>query len=418
MTARRIAGVLCAALVVAAVPAASPAARAVAGGPARSGPAPAPEDAAGPARSGPAPAPEEPAGPAHRGAGLGGPAAGEAGPRPHGRPEIRWRDLLARSVSSARERSFAGETVWVTRTPEGPKSSVVEVRGGAGRLRVGPAGRRTLRLGDLGGDVVHHEQGWFSSLPAADRDDLDGALDALAGKYRVETGGDARVLDRPCHRLDIYRRSDDRLAERLWLDAATGLLLRRETFDSSGRLLRLATFRRLDLSPVGRSGGERPSKAGGSLERRAHEVEPVGDRRLAALEKAGYVVPEDLPDGYERIGVYASVSAGGASLQAVYRDGLYTVSVFQQRGRPDWSRLPEGREPAAHVDWPAYEWPGAVPHRLIWESSGTTFLLVGDAPPDDQAALAGAFPRPQPQRPLARLRRGLGRLWAAMSPWE
>ncbi|MGH8885448.1 MAG: hypothetical protein ACRDYX_09805 [Egibacteraceae bacterium] len=106
------------------------------------------------------------------------------------------------------------------------------------------------------------------------------------------------------------------------------------------------------------------------------------------------MVPEELPGGYEHAGVSAlSLADGqgdGQPLQAVYSDGLYAVSTFQQPGRLDWGSLPPEAERVEALGWPAYHWPGAVPARLVWEAADRTFLLVGDAPDDEFHAITRA----------------------------
>lgn len=130
------------------------------------------------------------------------------------------------------------------------------------------------------------------------------------------------------------------------------------------------------------------------------------------------MVPEELPGGYEHAGVSAlSLADGqgdGQPLQAVYSDGLYAVSTFQQPGRLDWGSLPPEAERVEALGWPAYHWPGAVPARLVWEAADRTFLLVGDAPDDEfhaitRAAASAALGVAQ------RLGRGLRRLWIWLS---
>ena len=60
-----------------------------------------------------------------------------------------------------------------------------------------------------------------------------------------------------------------------------------------------------------------------------HDAAPkaISTRRLPD----GVSAPETLPDGYQRVGVYQR----GDTVQVVYSDGLYDLSVFQQPGRID-----------------------------------------------------------------------------------
>jgi hypothetical protein len=128
-------------------------------------------------------------------------------------------------------------------------------------------------------------------------------------------------------------------------------------------------------------------------------------------------VPEDLPGGYLTDGSFAVSAEQTQPLQTVYSDGLYTVSLFEQRGSLDPSTLPEGATLSDVYGFETYTWKGAVPQRVVWEADGSTWSLVGDAPPDEFAAIVRSLPAPQRDGFIDRMRRGLGRLWAWVSPW-
>lgn len=326
--------------------------------------------------------------------------------------EPSWRPLLRRAADAARRQEHSGDTLWVVWTDQGPHVTLSAVRWDGGQFVVSMADRYTVRLGASGGSLVDHEQGWRATLGA-----VESRRTALERKYEVAAADDERLLGRPCTRLEIRRRADGSLRERLCIDKATGLLVRRESFEGADRRVRLFTYLALDVGPrVPRS--VRPSRSGDrSVRRRATSAMPVGPAALEALRAAGWVIPESLPGGYEPVGVYAVDGVDGQPLQIVYDDGLYTVSLFQQRGRPDWESLPDGARRSEDMAQPAFEWPGALPRRLVWEAGGTTFSLVGDAPPGEFVTIADSLPRPAVPGPAARVRRGLGRLWRWVSPW-
>lgn len=341
----------------------------------------------------------------------------DPGPADSAEPDD-WRDLLLRASSAAQQRRYTGESLWIAWSDGEPQVEVSQVHRDRDNLTVSFADRFTVRLGDEEGDMVDEGEGWLAPLPAVDQADAHTALAALEEKYAVTVTGEQRLLDRPCTRMEVRRRDDDSLRERLWVDDQTGLLLRRDSFEGAERRLRLVTYLSLDLRPSAppradsRVGRHRRTER---LERRAHAISPVDTEALSALRQGGWTVPATLPGDYEPVGMFAVDGAESQPLQVVYRDGLYTVSLFQQRGRPDWDSLPEGARVAEGLDWHAYEWPGAVPQRLVWEASGTTFSLVGDAPPEEFLAIAGSLPTRQAVGLADRLRRGLARLWGWLS---
>ena len=333
-----------------------------------------------------------------------------------------WRTLLDKAAQAAEETPYVGESLWVTYENGKPSVSTFLVRSsGNGEISVANRGF-AVRLGDDGGSLADHERNWFFPLPAADLAKAHKGLERLADKYDVDVQRTESLLDRPCTRLQIVRESDGELVERLWIDDASGLLLRRETYDGEDNLLRMVAYLKLDLNPNGRSAdddpvsatrGQRPSQK--RQEQNVAEVDEVG---VAALREAGWVVPEDLPGAYATEGTFVVSTSQSQPLQTVYSDGLYTVSLFEQRGSLDPAALPEGAEVTDVYGFPAYTWPGAVPARVVWEANGTTWSLVGDAPPDQMRAMVAALPQPKPDGVADRMQRGLGRLWSWVSPWS
>lgn len=335
----------------------------------------------------------------------------------------RWRSLLDRAAQAAEKTAYVGESLWVTYEDGEPAvSSFLVQSSGDGEISVADRTRYAVRLSNEGGSLADHERNWFFPLPAADLARAHKGLTRLSEKYDVNIVGTERLLDRPCVRVEIVRRGDDQLVERLWIDQASDLLLRRETYDGEDTLLRMVAYQKLDLNPSHRvrtgepvraTRGQRPTQT-----RQEQDVTEVDDNGLKALRAAGWLVPEEMPGAYASEGVFA-VSAGETQpLQSVYSDGLYTVSLFEQRGSLDPATLPEGAEITTDFGFPAYTWPGAVPRRVVWEASGTTWSLVGDAPPAELRAMVLELPQPETDGFFDRIGRGLGRLWSWVSPWS
>ncbi|MPZ73301.1 MAG: hypothetical protein GEU74_08740 [Nitriliruptorales bacterium] len=340
-----------------------------------------------------------------------------------GHADRRWRSLLDRAAQAAEKESYVGESLWVSYDSGEPSvSSFLVQSSGEGEITVADRTRYAVRLGDDGGALADHERGWFVPLPAADLAKAHKVLDRVAAKYDVKVLSPERLLDRRCSRVEITRRADGRLVERLWLDDDSGLLLRRETYTGSGELLRMVSYLKLNLNP--RSGSRtdvqaRPSRGQRTSQTRQNQdVIEVDETGRAALREAGWVVPEQLPGGYLTDGSYALSAIDSHPLQTVYSDGLYTVSLFEQRGTLDPATLPEGAELASAFGFTAYTWPGAVPQRVVWEAGGSTWSLVGDAPPDEMEAMTAVLPHPSSESVIDRIARGLGRLWSWMSPWS
>jgi hypothetical protein len=85
----------------------------------------------------------------------------------------------------------------------------------------------------------------------------------------------------------------------------------------------------------------------------------------------------------------------------VYSDGLYDLSVFQQRGRLDRDKLPSATRVPIGADqgW-HYAWPGG--HVVVWAASGTVYTAVSDAPLEQMVTAVRTLPPARASRPLLR----------------
>ncbi len=345
---------------------------------------------------------------------VGFPASAEPAPK--------WRYLLDRAAQAAEERAYVGEALWVTYDAGQPHVATFQVQSsGDGDISLADSDSYAIRLADDGGGLAEYERGWFVPLPAADLAKAHKGLSRLEEKYQVAVTGSQQLLDRDCTTMEITAR-DGGLVERLWIDDASGLLLRRETY-AAGELLRMVSYLAFDLDPGRSPGGAATAQRATrgqrpSMVRRPQEVAEVDSSDLDVLRDAGWTVPTALPGNYRAESSFAVSAEDSQPLQVVYSDGLYTMSLFEQSGSPDWDTLPPGAQEATDLGFKAYTWPGAVPQRMVWEASGVTYSLVGDAPPDEFRAIVAALPHPVSDGLMDRLQRGLGRLWSWVSPWS
>lgn len=286
-------------------------------------------------------------------------------------------DLWERSLRSGRTVPHTGEVVCMTWSRQGPRVATFAVSSSGTGMVVQPD---AADLVALQGKVPVHTAG------------------GVTGKYHLEVAGSGVLLGRDTTRVEIRRRSGGELRERVWVDDATGLALRRERYDGD-ELLSLIAYERLEL--------ESPPRM------RAIPAPPPE----TAASATTLDLPDTLPGGYTLTGVPAPAGPDGEALRVVYDDGLYRVSVFARPGRPDWDALPSGAEPAEGITG-AFEWPGALPRRIVWEAGATTWTLIGDAPPTELHALARALPQPAPPSLADRLGTGFARLWYAVSPFS
>ena len=90
------------------------------------------------------------------------------------------------------------------------------------------------------------------------------------------------------------------------------------------------------------------------------------------------LAPDRLAEGYARVGVYKR----DGTVQVLYSDGMYDLSVFERRGALDRTDLGEAGAPVRvgkAAGW-RYAWPGG--QVVLWQAGETVYTVVSDAPLD------------------------------------
>ncbi|HSN44169.1 MAG TPA: zf-HC2 domain-containing protein [Propionibacteriaceae bacterium] len=113
------------------------------------------------------------------------------------------------------------------------------------------------------------------------------------------------------------RRPDGSLAERWWVNPQIGVLLARESWSASGKLLRSARFTQITYDTV--------------IEGTAA---PIAQRVYEAWCRDGFVCPETLA-GLPRLSIAADSRYAPTLVRATYGDGRSTLTLVQQRGSLD-----------------------------------------------------------------------------------
>ena len=123
----------------------------------------------------------------------------------------------------------------------------------------------------------------------------------LAENYQVFLAGRGQVAGRPAQEI-VLRHRDGRLAARFWLDNATKLPLRRETFDGRARMVSEDVFVSLKLgSPAAAAVPRTASVPGGK---------PLATAQLDRLRAAGWPLPAQLPG---QLSLVRASETGGSS---------------------------------------------------------------------------------------------------------
>ncbi|HTJ76078.1 MAG TPA: sigma-E factor regulatory protein RseB domain-containing protein [Acidimicrobiales bacterium] len=260
----------------------------------------------------------------------------------------------------------------------------VQGRGGAMVIQ---GGNQVMALSPFERLLAHGGQSWDELWPSSV---TPGPRPDASAKYQVtEVAGGPVVAGRTTKTVRISQGATVR--EQLYLDAATSLMLERDEYGEDGSVVRAMAFESVSLDASMAAPAKPPSAE--------HPATPVAVRgQVSAL------APLELADGYRRVGVYRS----GGILHALYSDGVYDLSVFEQAGRLRHSDLPGPGDPVAvaggTTGW-TYPWPGG--QLVVWSTEGRILTAVSDAPADQLLLAVRSLPPLPPERPslLSKLKR-------------
>jgi sigma-E factor negative regulatory protein RseB len=228
----------------------------------------------------------------------------------------------------------------------------------------------------------------------------------LAENFRVSWAGRGQVAGRPAQEL-VLRHRNGQLAARFWLDTATKLPLRRETFDGSARMVSEDVFVSLKLgSPAAAAAPRTASVAGGKL---------LASVQLARMRAAGWPLPAQLPGQLSLVRASETGGPAGAIVDLAYSDGLSVISLFVQRGHLP-AQLNGWSEVALRGDR-VYA-AGPDQRSVAWSARGFVYTLIADAPSQTLDQVVGVLPHNPGPGFLGRMSRGLKRLVSWLNPFR
>ena len=325
--------------------------------------------------------------------------------------------LMTAAVAACRSVSYRGIQVVAWSSRSGSSTYLIDVWHRVGRPQLaesdGDADDRAVS-DRLPGPASHNTAavGVLSISPTM--------LSLLRSNYVVEYAGTGSSSSRPA-RIVAVRRHDGTLAAQFWLDRDTGLPLRREMFDESGRRVSEGAF--IDLQIGLRNIGPMPPAEGQAWDRYVPATESMGGAsrpmaaRVAELRDDGWPVPRMLAGNMALAGVTRTATKSGPVLDASYSDGLSVVSLFIQRGElsgtlPGWHLarlhgLPVYATESGDVD----------EQGLAWSADGFVYTVIADAPPGSVEQVIIQLPHDRDIGLWERVRRGIKRMGSWFDPF-
>lgn len=233
----------------------------------------------------------------------------------------------------------------------------------------------------------------------------------LETNYVLSYAGGAAVDNRQAEVVRASRTNGTVAAEFL-LDTATKLPLERKVYDGSSQLISWGTF------SIGQVGGSAqvPAFAVAAQQPSTTVVwsYPMPPTRLRTFAQQGWVVPATLPGGLTLFTGGETDTSTGTVLDLAYSDGLYVVSVFEQRGK--LATTLAGWQKTTVAGQAVY---AAVPDRrsFTWSGHDVVYTLIADAPSQTVADVVGKLPHDQPPGFWKRISRGLSRIVHLVNPF-
>ena len=321
-------------------------------------------------------------------------------PDPRPTSSARALDLLDKVASADDLVRYAGVQFVSAWGPESTDSTLVEIKnvpgqGTALRVRGSGDGPASALFTTAPGDIGFQLGG--------------GPVGLLARNFSISTAGKDKVTGRKTRVLEMVG-DRDAVAARFWIDDRSGVLLRREVYDASGRTVRASAFVQVRIGPRVSPGHLPPALP-------QAQAEDLTASEVATMRVSGCSCPALLADGLSLYQVRRVDTSAGTVLHLSYSDGLSTVSLFEQPGRVDETSM-VGYTPTADRDGVRYVRAG-LPQQVVWSADGVVYAVVADAPARLVDEVVAGLPHQasEPDGLTNRIGRGLARVGSWVNPF-
>ncbi len=296
---------------------------------------------------------------------------------------------LERAASAPDRVSFHGTQIITSWGPQGASSAMLDI------VHAASQGSEITVVGSAAspGAKAFVQRASHAVGPTVD----GGPLALLKATYELVYKCCTDTIGRSAVLIEALR-ADQTVAGRFWIDKATGLLLQRQLFSDDGKtMVRATVFTDLEIEHS-EFLGHLPPMAPGS-------VESVGLGNVDGLRSQGWTCAPTLPASLQLYDVHQDDAT--KSLQFSYSDGLFNVSLFEQRGELDPAAV-AGYTATTTADGARIYQRYGMPSYVVWSSGGIVYTLVGDLPFETLGKVVAAFPHVPPPKVTAVQRMGTG----------
>ncbi|MEU8227165.1 transcriptional regulator [Kribbella sp. NPDC048915] len=301
---------------------------------------------------------------------------------------------LQRAAAAPDQVSYHGTQIITSWGPHGASSAMLDI------VHAASQGSEISVIGSSAPGAKAFVQRATAASAAVD----GGPLALLQATYQLVDKCCTDLIGRSAVLVEALR-ADQTLAAKFWIDKATGLLLQRQLFSTDGKtMVRATLFTELAIESSEFLGHLPPMVPSG--------VESVGMDKVDGLRSEGWVCAPELPASLKLHDVHQDTTNG--SLQFSYSDGLFNVSLFEQRGTLD----PVAVRGFSTTDSPGVYVRYGMPSYVVWSSGGIVYTLIGDLPADRLDQVVRSFPHEVPVRLTAiqRLGTGLAKIATWLTP--
>lgn len=205
-------------------------------------------------------------------------------------------------------------------------------------------------------------------------------VDLVLKNYQAVLVGQEQVLGRQTDVVTLKPKQGSGPSRKLWIDRATGVVLRTEQYNSGGKLVSRSLFLSVDwkASPPDNlfTIPEGWRQVNAPLQTERHWEKGELSRRLGfTVREPGYVPPGFVLDGFHL--VIRPNAQPSAHIR--YVDGLNSISIFEHRCPPGRGRgFQWGRRMGRRGNCEFFT--SAEGNVLVKEVGGIRFIVVGDLP--------------------------------------